>query len=337
MPTVKATLLDDRLDEIAALPVCVLLGEDGILLERSVHLLERTAAPPDQPGSTARRFEGEVAAHEVFDELRTVPFLGLPGRRSVVVEDGAAFLKACGEQLTAYLAAPSTTATLILCVPRMDRRTRVARAIAARGAVVDCSRPTWSEAREWLQAEAARRGKRLSRGAVPALMDAVGGNLLALRSELDKLAAYCGEDEVITEEAVAEVVPQARSRTVFDLFNALAAGQAADAFRLCRQLTSRREAPELIVAMLARQVRRLWQVKRLQGQGRSPRDIARDMGMQDWMVRQARQASERLSDEWFVRALKLLADADYESKTTSLRAAGGEIWLESLAARLSQR
>jgi DNA polymerase-3 subunit delta len=334
MPTLRALELETQLDWIAASPVCALVGEDEAQVGRSLQLLQHAAAPLDQPGSIVRRLEGEVAPHEVFDELRTIPFMGLAGRRVVIVEDGASFLKRHGDRLLSYLENPTATATLVLCVRKLDRRTKAAKAIAAVGAVVECARLKWTEAQTWLRAEAERMGKELHPRAAAALVEAVGPNLLALRTELDKLAAYCAGQESIPEEAVAEVVAHGRTRSVFDLADAVARGDAAEALRLTGRLLLAGERRESIIWLLARQVRRLWMVLRLRRQKTSEGEIARQLGMQDWMVRRAAQAGDGLSDEWFSRRLQLLSDADYESKTQSLRAGEEGVWLENLMARL---
>jgi len=96
MPVVKALKLEDHLRKAEPAPVYALVGQDDALRSRSLRLLEAFAAPPEQPGSSVRRFEGVPEARDVFGELRTVPFLGMAGRRVAVVEQGDAFLKAHG-------------------------------------------------------------------------------------------------------------------------------------------------------------------------------------------------------------------------------------------------
>jgi DNA polymerase III delta subunit len=71
--TVRAIDLDKKIDEIAALPVCAVVGDEAVLLERSVQKLEAAAAPQDQPGSTVKLYEDEApsagirrAAHAAF-------------------------------------------------------------------------------------------------------------------------------------------------------------------------------------------------------------------------------------------------------------------------------
>jgi len=337
MPVVKALKLEDHLRKAEPAPVYALVGQDDALRSRSLRLLEAFAAPPEQPGSSVRRFEGVPEARDVFGELRTVPFLGMAGRRVAVVEQGDAFLKAHGAPAAEYMERPSRTGTLILCLDRLDMRTAAAKAIRSAGTVVDCGPPSWSDARAFVADLARRAGKKMSSAAASAMVEAIGPNLLALESEFQKLALYVGERGAIAEDDVAEMVTRGRQRSAFDLGAAVAGRDAAEALRLTDQLLLRGEAKEGIIAILAHQVRQYWQVARLLRRKTSERDISRRVGMPLFAVRRASRAVAGLSDDWFARRLEILAQADYESKTTSLRSGEEEVWLESLLVRLCGR
>lgn len=362
MTTIKALELDDHLPQAGQAPVCLLVGGDEALRARSLSLLRSAAAPPDQPGSTVLELDETPEARQVFDELRTIPFLGLEGRRVVVVRNGDAFLRGHADRLTAYLAKPSATSTLILCLDEMpttgkatrkgdstqtapdakkkakaDGVRKVVKALRAKGLIVDCGRLSWADARRWLQSHAAACGLKLTPRAVSALVEAVGPNVVALEAEVTKLSAYCSPNGTASERDVGEVVAAGRSRSVFDLSNAVMGGDAAEALRLCNRLLLRGESRDGIIALLGRQVRRLWQVKRLKDGGASERDIARQMGMHDFAVRQSLRQLPGLSDGWFARQLRDLSAADYESKATSLRAAESKGWLENLLVKMCKR
>jgi DNA polymerase III delta subunit len=356
MATLKALDPEANLREAATGPICVLLGDDDGLKSRALGVLTDAAAPPDQPGSTLRVFESVPEARDVFDELRTIPFMGLAGRRAVVVEAGDEFLAAAWEGLANYLEHPSPTATLILCLGRLNAKTppggaggssesakdrkaawvQMVKTIGKRGAVVDCSRLTWRDARIWLRGAAAEAGKKLTPRAVDLLVETCGPNLLALQSELGKLACYVGDAPTITERDAGEMVAEARVRSAFDLGNAVSGGDAAEAMRLCEGLLLRGEKLEGLIALLAFQVRRLWQMKRLADAGKSEAEIARELGVQGFVVRNSAPQLSRVSEESLARQTEILADADLESKTTSLRAQEEGVWLAGMVARLCE-
>jgi DNA polymerase-3 subunit delta len=334
MPTVKALDLGRHLQGAAVAPVYALVGDDDGLLTSSLSGLELFAAPPDQPGSTVRRFEGAPEPRDVFDELRTVPFLGMTGRRVAVVEDAGPFLQQHADRVVAYLQSPTPTGTLIMCLQKLDGRSRVAKALRERGVIVDCSRIRWRDAEAWVRGRARQAGKPITPQAAAQLVDAVGPDLLALGNELDKLVAYCGEEDAVTEDALTHVTAHGRARSVFDLGEAMSRRDAAQALRLARGLLERGEPVEFLIAMLARRVRRLWQVARLKADGASPGEIQKRTGVPEFAVRRDLDIVARLTDAWFVARLRTLAGADYELKTTSLRSTEQDVWVENLVVRL---
>jgi len=355
MPTLKALELEDHIGDVSGVPVCVLAGGDDALRSRSVRMLAEAAAPDDLPGSTVRRFEDVPDARDVFDELRTVPFLGMAGRRVVIVEKGDPFLAGNWGRLAEYLRKPSPTGTLILCLNELNRsappgrkqadsgdkeRAKSWRAfvkeLSERGAVIDCRTPRWEEARQWSRARAQRMGKNLTPPAASVLVEAVGPDLLALENELEKLSAYVEPETTISERHVGEMVAQARRRIVFDLADVVARGDAAEALRLCARLLLSGERPESIIAVLALRTRQLWQIKRLHAGGVPQKDIAGQVNVPPFVVRRLLGAPGRLSDERLARQLAALSSADLELKTQSLRAQEEEVWLERLVARLCE-
>jgi DNA polymerase III delta subunit len=360
MPLVKALELEGSLAQAASAPLCVLAGSDEALRARSLGLVRAAAAPPEQPGSSVREFDGAPEARDVFDELNTIPFLGLQGRRVAVVRDGDAFARANAERLARYLKDPSRTSTLILCVVELlgSRRRRPARAarpapaegkrapdaldalvkaIRARAWIVDCNPITWADAKRWLRSRGEAMGVRFTPRAVDALVEAVGPNLLALDAEAEKLAAYCGPQATVSERDVAAVAAAGRSRSIFDLSDAVCSGDARQALRMCDLLLLQGETREGIVALLGRQVRRLWQVKRLRAAGGSEQEIGRQLSVPPFAVRRSIELADGRADEWFARQLCLLSAADVEAKTTSIRSGEERVWLESLLLRLCNR
>jgi len=368
MPSVKALHLEDRLAEAARAPLCALVGADQGVRFHCLRLLKAAAAPSDLPGATLRQFEDVPEAHEVLDELRTVPFMGLEGRRVVVVEKGEAFLAAHWRALAGYARKPSPTSTLLLCLDELDpgkppgarqkgggARNAAGRAkpeageeqkdgpkvwrafveaLTAVGFIVECRAPSWSDVKLWLRAQAEGMGKKLTPRAVDALLDALGLDLLALQGELAKLCAYAGTGATVTERDVAEIVAEARIRSVFELVGAVSRSDAGEALRLCHGLLLHGERTERIVSVLAFQLRELWQVKRLRAAGMSETEIGRAMRVRPFVVSRAMSVLSTLTEDGLARRLTILTAADVESKVTSLRSQEETVWVENLVARL---
>ena len=152
--------------------------------------------------------------------------------------------------------------------------------------------------------------------------------------EIEKLGLHAGEVGTISERDVEEMVPESRSRSIFDLSDAMARHDPAPALRLVRGLLLRGERPERVVGFLASQTRRLWQIKGLLNEGVNGKGIQQALGMRDFAVRKAVPRVQQLSDRWFAERMALLCAADTELKTTSLPARDHLVWLTRLLAAL---
>ncbi len=336
MPQLKALQFGEHLKEGRLKPVYGFVGDDEALVSECVSRIRQAAERPDLPGSITRDLDGIPEPRDVFDELRTQPFMGMEGVRLVIVREGDEFLSAHGDSLRQYLNAPSSAGVLVLCCGKLDGRTGVAKAIERTGLIVDCSRMRWQDARHWLDGEARKTGKTLTPRAVSALVEAVGPNLSALRLELEKLVLYVGDEPTIAERDVEEVTCTSRPRSIFELSDAIARSDAAEALRLGEGLLLRGERPEGIVGFLGRRTRTLWQVKRMLEGGAGPKEIARELGMKDYAAEKSVQAARRLGEERSARLIELLAQADVELKTTSLQSRDSGVWLSSFLSRLCQ-
>jgi len=334
MATVRALQLAASIERDGLRPIYGLVGAADPLVSASLSLLKGAVERPELPGSVTTDLEHAPEPREVFDELRTPPFMGMKGLRLVIVRRGEEFLSHWREVLERYLEAPSATGILALCCARLDRRTAIAKRIERCGVTVDCAALKWAEAENWVRQRARLEGKTLTPAASSALVQAVGANLTALGNELAKLVLYVSESDTVSQRDVEQLVPASRTRSIFDLSEAVLSGASADALRLAHQFLLGGHRPEEIVAFLGGQIRRLWQVKRMVAAGASQGEVQKALNMRDFAVRKSVGLVRRLTDDSLAHRLRILAAADREAKTTSVRAREQSVWVEALVAEL---
>ena len=334
MPAVKALEFAKHLEQAPPKPVYALVGNDEALTSESIHLIKAAVEKPELPGTLTKELDERPPPSAVFDELRTLPLMGIPGMRLVIVRAADEFIGAHSKAILAYLDRPSRTGVLVLCCKDMDVRSKLAKAIERIGLILDCSTPKWAGAKDWLRTKAHTEGKTFTPAAIDALLVAVGPNLVALRSELEKLILYVGDKTTITERDIEELVPQSRSRSIFELSDAIARADAATVLKLGEGLLLRGESLERIIAFLGRQTRKLARLKRMLATGAREREIGRELNMPAFAIRKSAGRAKILTDEWFARQMRILAAADEELKTTSVQAAEQRVWLSGLLTRL---
>ncbi len=331
---IPALQIKKHLDGNGLAPVYVLCGEDEALISATLSALKQMNESGDMPGSMAVEFDSVDDHRCIFDELYTRPFLGMAGKRMVVVRSGTDLVDSAPEQLAEYAAAPSSTSVLVLCCEKLDRRRNPGRKLAASAVCVDCSKVRWSDARRWLREEAARHGRKLDSAAGYALVQAVGPNMSVLKRELEKLILYAGDGKVIDQRAVDDIVPESRSRTVYDLSDAIARSAHGEAIALGETLLLHGESPEMVIAFLGVRMRELWQMARLARRSTPARQIASEVGVPEFAVKRALGSVRDHPDRWFADRLNILTEADSELKTSSLPSRLRTIWLTNVVSRL---
>lgn len=182
----------------------------------------------------------------------------------------------------------------------------------------------------WIRARAKSKGARIDPAAVDALIGLIGNDLRLLDSELEKLAAYCGESP-ITLADVRQLVPLAREAVVWDLIDAIAQKRLGAAMDTLRRLLNEGEPALRIFGLMASEYRLLIQARTLLDQGYTEERIAMRLGVHPWRLRQRMEAARRTTTESLKAIYRLFLQTDVEIKTGVQEA---EAALEFLVARL---
>lgn len=190
---------------------------------------------------------------------------------------------------------------------------------AGRGRVVVCANPKRNDLPGWIRARGQKYRLKLDAAAVADLAEFVGDDLRQLDQELLKLRDYAPDGRPITRGDVRRLVPATRAANVFDLVEALGAGDGATAGRLMRHaLDADGEQPLRLLALIARQYRLLIQAKALQAQGLKPPEIAQELRVPEWTAPKLLAQAGRHSFVQLEQAMERLAAADEAIKTGRL-------------------
>src|SRR5688572_1552933 len=220
-----------------AKPVYALVGADSFLQLQKLAEIAREL-PADAQRSD---YDGETAElADVLDELRSFAMFG--GGKLLVVRDADTFVSRYREQLEDYLESPANSSTLVLRLSSLPATQRIHKRIAKIGAIESCAPP--KDLAKWV-VERARAAHKLAVGtdAAHALVDMIGDDLGRLDMELAKLALQSEGGKVNAGDVATSVVFQ-REREMWDLTNALAAGDAAEAMKRWRQLVQNDSSAE---------------------------------------------------------------------------------------------
>ncbi|MBC7324546.1 MAG: DNA polymerase III subunit delta [Moorella sp. (in: Bacteria)] len=294
-------------------PVYLFSGNEGYLLELALNNLKEKLLPPEAAALDYQEFNGrELAAGDIALLADTLP--ALAERRLVVVKNPAPeVLKDGGEALLAYLANPAATTCLVLVVDgNIDKRLKLVKLIQQTGQVVEFLPLKGPDLEKWLQREAGKHGYSLQPAAARLLAQACG-DLRRAVNELFKVMTWMGAGGTITAKHVEALLPEAAAEaTVFQLVDALGNRKAAPAIKTLRRLLDRGEVPLGIVAMLARQLRLIYQYH-LAGCGRQ--ELAARLGVKPFVAQKVAAQAHNFSLPAVRLALEELLKVDTAIKS----------------------
>lgn len=357
MPTLHAL---DFLANPDARPaaVCVLFGDELFLRRLAGIRLRSVLLGGEQDDVPYATFDGgEAQWRDVRDELATVSLFGGGGRRLAVVEDADAFVSEHREQLGEYVEHPRAASSLVLVVGAWPANTRLYKQVDKSGLQIDCRLPLvpnskskqiderriakWLVEWGWVQ-----HGVQLAAAAGAQLLQIVGPELGLLDQELAKLALYAPRGGKVSPELVQEVVGGWRAKTTWELVDAAAEGDAAEALRQLDRLLQSGQAPQALFGQIAWSLRRyavatrVFQQTERQRRRGDLKGALLQAGFKAWPKGALAKAESRLKQLGRERAGRLyrwLLDADMKLKGTHSQPERGRLVLEMLLLRLARQ
>ena len=315
-------------------PGYLFIGDEAFFRKRCRDAVLRFLVPSDMRDFSLYDFDlSETEIVEVLDRART-PSLMAPFQ--VFFIRGVKELYGRGshddefEAIKHYFDNPNPDALLIFVAdhisipsdPRKmemtdrDRYIRIKETLGEYCNVVELARVEEGEAVKWVTDQAANEGVKVDADAAREMVDALGGDMMLVSNELEKLVLFVGEKKRITLGDVETMVLAAKQRSLYELTDAISVKDRVKALEVLDAILSTGDGEEAAIGhlyMLAktyrqmlvifekrvRDSRMLWQAL---WQGfRVPPFAAEDI------IRQARRYQNRRE---LTRALRQIARAD---------------------------
>lgn len=339
-------------------PICVLFGTERFLklLVRQRLFQWLTHGHPDAATLIAT-FDGEEAEfRDVADELSTVALFGGGGPRVAYVTDADHFVERHREALEKQVTRPRGSGVLVLDVDSWPANTRLYKMVGQAGWSLDCRLPEVAASRakvkpidearlaRWLVtwATAQHRIELPSEGA-KAMLELVGPELGLLDQELAKLALYVPEGGRIELPLIRDVVGGWRTKTAWDLNDAIADGNAAMALEQFNRLLQAGQDPNALFGTISWSLRRyaaaarLYQDEERRGGRPDLRGVLQKAGFWGEAVARAERQLLQLGRVRAIRIYRWLLEVDLGLKGSHSDPHSARLLLEQLFLKLSRK
>jgi DNA polymerase III subunit delta len=320
MPRLSLEQFKQRLQKAKPIPALLLLGDEPYLRDSCRAELIDKYVPEAARAWAVSRFSadrGELQA--AVDQCQTLPMLST--RQVVFLEDAEAVEKLGDkaredaiESLDAYLQNPAPFTVLVIEAEKLDMRMLLGKKLAEFALVVEVSLGERVEDRvaaaEGLaKALAKEQGVTFETGAADDLAEFVSGDLMRLKTELDKLATFAAQRKIIRREDVSALVISEKTTTIWQVADLLASHQPRKALEFIDCLLREGEEPVMMVGAMAWMYRKLVEASELRGVT-GGWQAARALGMRPEQAELAVRCARRIPRDRLLDGVRALQEAD---------------------------
>ncbi|MDQ1555977.1 MAG: polymerase subunit delta [Actinomycetota bacterium] len=309
-PAARASIPQVQWNAIRPAPVILVSGTEGFLADRAIRLLREILRAED-PSLEVSDLEADgyapgelitLASPSLFAEPRLI--------RVVNVEKCTdAFLT----ETLSYLEHPADDTYVVLRHAGGVRGKKLLDALRGGlggGIEVMCTElKKDSEKLDFAAAEFSDKKRRITAGALRALVSAFSDDLAELASACQQLLADASEE--ITETTVEKYYSGRVETNAFKVADAAIAGRHGEALVLLRHALSSGADPVPMVAAFAAKLRTM---AKLYGARGGSNQLAQQFGLAPWQVDRARRDLQGWSDAGLGASIELLAETDAQVK-----------------------
>ncbi len=288
-------------------------------------LVERYVDPGMKDLCYSMYHADEADPGEIVSVAETLPFL--TERRVIVVRNAEhyASIKAAGALLP-YLASVNETTMLILVTSQVDRRSKFYKACEKVAQIVGCPELSRPEAVSWVRDEAAKREKKIERGAAQALADRTGTRLGDLLNAVTLVCDYVGDTETVTEQDVTVACADVAEEEIWALTDAISDSNTKRAVRALRDILELGKSEFELLGTIN------WLLKSAYGVASGSRNV------NPYVASKAAPLAKKLGKQKLRKAFGLCMQAEIQFRTTGVdRSLALELLVIKLAAPRRRR
>ncbi|UNK38179.1 DNA polymerase III subunit delta [Shinella sp. H4-D48] len=256
------------------LPVRLFLiyGPDrGLVSERAAAIAAASGVDLDDAFSVVKLDAGEIGSHpgRLIDEMNA---LGLFGGERLVWVRNAASEKGISDAIDILASQPPGPSTLVIEAGDLKKGSAVRKAVetTSQAVAIPCYADDGRALQSLIDQELAAEDLRISPAARQRLVETIGGDRLASRNELRKLALYCRGRELIEEQDVEEIVGDASAISTDDAIDAILKGDKDGFLHAIQKIVSSKTPVFLVLQGCLRQFQLLELMRAEMDEKRAP-------------------------------------------------------------------
>lgn len=278
-------------------------------------------------------FEGKnIDLKAVYDSVMTLPFFA--DKRLVIVENSGKFKgKKKGEEdetgsegseeqkdiISEMINDMPDTTCLVFIEDQILKTKKEYKLILKTGVVEECAADTPQQIASWIQKGFKTFDKAIDKNNAMLLIDRAGTDYTVLKNEIEKVASYMGDREIVEKDDICAVTINNIESKIFDMLSYMSEKNIKAVMSRYYDMLQNKDEPRMIMAMIRRQFRIMLQVDELYKKGYRDDEIASLTKQRDFVVRKMKSYIRNGYDERsMIKILELINDVDMRTKNGNL-------------------
>ncbi len=282
----------------------LLEGDDYYLYDRAFLMIKKAANITLEDFNITVFDDDNFSIDGLMSSLEVLP-MG-DDKKIVIIKNVAKITENDKKKLENYLKNPLES-TILVVFDYFDKFS----SLKDFGEFVDCKRFDRSLATNFIVNEFAKRNKQISGEACEALLDYCNGYLTRVVNEIDKLAYYDLDENLITKKLVEMLVNKDVEYVVFELTEALGRKNGDKAIRILDQM----EKEPGLLGLITSHFRRLFFISTSDLDDKALSGL---LGVKEYAIKKQREQVKNFSKIQLKRIFALLEEVDYKIKSGAM-------------------
>ena len=295
-------------------PVYLLYGDEPYLKKQYEDKLIKAVVSDDTMNYPY--FDKEsVSVKEIMSIGDTLPFFA--EKRLIVVENSG-FFKSSNDELAIYIKNMPDYLIIIFVEEQIDKRNKLYKSVSETGYVSEMNAQPVSVLTKWIKGLFNAENKEITGEAVTCLLDRTGASMNLIKQEIEKLVTYVDNRPVIEKHDVEAVCSTQTVSRIFEMISAIGEKNQQKALNLYYDLLTLKEKPMSILFLIVRQFNGILQVSQGLSQGKNNSVMAKEIGIQPFLVGKYASCARKFTPEILYSALKDCAQVEEDVKSGKL-------------------
>lgn len=299
--------LNNDLDAKKLQPVYVFTGEEDGLISQYVQDIKT-------------RFKTVIETddiEQVIEDCKYNPIFG--GSKLFVMKDTGLFNKQADDKFINFLARmfKQKTNVCIFVESKVNGTLRQTQALRDK-CIIDFKRLTEEQLIGFVTQMLQNTGKRMLKDLTRYFVDQCDYDYNTIVNELTKLVNYVGDRKEIKVDDIKDIVTRSTRSIVFDLVDYIVKQKYQRALDMYLTLLNKKEPPLVILTLIYKQLKLIYQIKLLRSEGYNVHDIADACDSKPFIVEKTMNICD-FDPHKLLKLMMKCSDLDYKIKTGQIK------------------